>query len=376
MERRVLVKETTRMKLRVLVASIAVLVALAGLPFAASAQTVQTVGLHMQGVTVVNETGKRFVFAGINIEMFRDYYGCGWVTNGQYAIREVVADNLHEMGVNTVRVNYTRRFLEQGNNFIRFLEMIEEFTKRGLYVMPTDHSYSGRTLESAQNAYPMMQRIVEGMRERDLEAYLIMNPFNEPGPTVRVPAWIQAQKDVLTFLRETAKFDGIVALDGNRWATMLDVESFKAIMSFDAELRGGTSNVIFSNHLYPNIRDLPAKMWTTASQVPLMVGELGQYNPGASPITPNYVKSVIAGAFETGIPNGHNGLFAWLYAWCDSNRMLEDWENGAKPYTEESTLTSYGEIWRDEYYGKMPDKFAMPSAKTPEVEITATPTGN
>jgi len=314
------------------------------------------------------------VFAGINMEMFRDYaHGCGWVTDGQYVIRTVVADNLEAMGVNSVRLNYTRRFLEQGDNLTRFLDMAEELTKRGMYVMPSDHSYSGRMLTTAANAYPMMQKIIEGMRTRGVEQWLIMNPFNEPGPTVGKTAWMQAQKDVLTFLRSTAKFDGIVVLDGNRWATMLDVETFKTVMNFDAELRGGDANVIFSNHLYPNIRDLPAKMWTAASQVPLLVGELGQYNPGASPISPNYVKIVITGVFEKGIPNGHNGLFAWLYAWCDNNKMLEDWEDPAKPYTEESTLTTLGEIWRDEYYGKMPDAVAMPSEATPAVEATATP---
>jgi len=344
------------MRLKRLVFIVAVLLSLASLPTSIFAQSP---GLRVQGVTVVNDTGQRFVFAGINMEMYRDYdNGCGWVTDQSYKIRTIMADRIKTLGVNAVRLNYAYRFLNT-SNLTKYLDMAQELTKRGMYVMPSDHTYTGGLLTGAAAAYPMMKQIVEGMRARGLEDYLIMNPYNEPGPDISVAAWVQAQKDVLTYLRNTAKFQGIVALDGTGWATLLDVNAFQQVMTFDASLRGGTANVIFSTHLYPNITKLPAQLWTAAKQVPLVVGELGQENPGASALDPQYVKNTIAGALNTGIPNGHNGLFAWIWAWCDSNAMLDDdWTDASGqasnvPYTANSALTSHGVLWRDNYYNKV-----------------------
>lgn len=345
------------MRLKRLVFIVAVLLSLASLPTSIFAQSP---GLRVQGVTVVNNTGQRFVFAGINMEMYRDYAnGCGWVTDQSYKLRSIMADRIKGLGVNAVRLNYAYGFVNRTGNLTRFLDMAQELANRGMYVMPSDHTYTGGKLTSASASYPMMQQIVEGMRARGLENYLIMNPYNEPGPDISVAAWVQAQKDVLTYLRNTAKFQGIVALDGTGWATLLDVNAFQQVMTFDASLRGGTANVIFSTHLYPNITKLPAQLWTAAKQVPLVVGELGQENPGASALDPQYVKNTIAGALNTGIPNGHNGLFAWIWAWCDTNTMLQDvWDdaNGQprnEGYDADSPLTSHGVLWRDNYYNKV-----------------------
>ncbi|MBX3081783.1 MAG: cellulase family glycosylhydrolase [Anaerolineae bacterium] len=340
---------------------------------AASVATAATVGLRVQGVTLVNTDGSRFVVAGINMEMYRDYdNGCGWVTDGTYAIRGVMADKVKALGVNAVRLNYSYRFLQQSGNLTRFLDMAQELANRGMYVMPSDHTYTGGVLSSASASYPMMKSIIDGMRARGLESYLIMNPWNEPGPDISVSAWVQAQKDVLTYLRNTAGFQGVVVMDGTGWATLLDVSAFQSVMSFDAGLRG-TANVAFSMHLYPNITGLPSQLWTAARQVPLVIGELGQENPGASPLDPNYVKSTISGFLNTGMPNGHNGLFAWIFAWCDSNNMLEDWTDPAVPYSASSPLTAHGVLWRDNYYSKLPASSA-PVPTTVVEQPTATKT--
>ena len=98
-----------------------------------------------------------------------------------------------------------------------------------------------------------------------------------------------------------------------------------------------------------------------------MVGELGQENPGASALDPQYVKNTIAGALSTGIPNGHNGLFAWIWAWCDTNTMLQDvWKDASGQdrndgYDADSPLTSHGVLWRDNYYNKV----VAPPVSTP-----------
>lgn len=334
-----------------------------------------TPGLKVQGVTLVDTAGSRFIVSGVNMEMYRDYAnGCDWVTDGQYAVRGVMADRIKALGVNAVRLNYAYRFLAQGTNLAKFLDMAEELTKRGMYVMPTDHTYTGDTLVNASAAYPMMLKIIDGMRLRGLESYLIMNPYNEPGPDVSASQWVAAQKNVLINIRTAGNFKGVVVLDGTGWSTLLDVNVFKEVMVFDATLNGGTPNVAFSNHLYPNIRDLPAKIWSAAKDVPLVIGELGQENPGASPLDPAYVRNVISGALSTGIPAGHNGLFAWIWAWCDINGMLDDWTNPSVPYSAASPLTSHGTLWRDNYYSKLPGS-SIPTPLPPPATSVGQPTG-
>lgn len=333
------------------IALVLALASIAGL----SAGAQDGVGLRVQGVTLVNASGTRFVIAGLNMEMYRDYAnGCGWVTDGTYAVRGVMADKVKALKVNAVRLNYAYRFLAQGSNLTKFLDMAQELANRGIYVMPSDHTYTGGVLSNASASYPMMKNIVDGMRARGLESYLIMNPWNEPGPDISVSAWVTAQKGVLTYLRNTANFKGVVVLDGTGWSTMLDVSAFQSVQTHDASLLG-SANVAFSHHLYPNITGLPSQLWTAAKQVPLLVGELGQENPGASPLDPNYVKNTINGFLNTGMPNGHNGLFAWIFAWCDTNKMLNDWEGDASvPYSASSTLSSHGVLWRDNYFNKLP----------------------
>lgn len=317
-----------------------------------------TDGLHMQGVTLLDADGKRLVFAGINLETYRDYAnGCGWVTDGTYAIRGIMADKVKTLGANAVRLNYSYRFMTgntYGANLSRFLDMAQEFVQRGMYIMPSDHTYTGGVLTGAAASYPMMKAIIDGARAKGIEHYLIMNPFNEPGPDISVSQWVTAQKAVLTYLRNTAGFSGLVVLDGTGWATLLDVNAFKQVMTFDATLRSGTANVMFSHHLYPNIPSLPNQLWAASNQVPLTIGELGQENPGSSPLEPQYVKNTINGFLNTGMPAGHNGLWAWIFAWCDTNKMLEDWKpDNSVPYGANNPLSSHGVLWRDNYYNKL-----------------------
>lgn len=350
------------------------------------------VGLHLEGVQLTDATGQRFYAAGLNVEMYRDYDGgCGWVTDGTYAIRGVMADRIKALGVNIVRLNYAFRFLNQAGNLARYLDMAAELAQHGIYVMPADHTYTGGVLTNSGGSFPTMKAIVDGMRERGLENYLVMGGWNEPGPIAEkdpqrkadLASWSRAYQNLLTYLRTTAAFNGIVVIDGTGWSTLLDVDAFKALQAFDAELRGGAANVIFSHHLYPNITELPAQIWTASNQVPLIVGELGQENPGASPLRPQYVKDVISAELNAGFANGHNGLFAWQWAWCDSNGMLQDdWKDASgqasnQPYTDKSPLTSHGTLWRDAYYSKLPGASAPPPtviADRPTSTRTPSPT--
>lgn len=337
-------------------------------------------GLHVDGVTLRDVSGGRFIAAGLNIETYRDYdNGCGYVTDGLYAIRATMADRIKALGVNIVRLNYANRFLTTAN-LGRFIEIAVEFASRGIYVMPSDHTYTGQLLSNSSAAYPTMKKIIDAMPAQYRD-YLVMNPFNEPGPDVARGDWINAQKNVLTYLRNTAKFDGVVVLDGSGWSTMLDVSAFQQVQGIDAGLRAdGKPNVVFSNHLYPNIKDLPPKIWDAANKVPLLIGELGQINPDVSPLDPQYVKNIISTELNAGFANGHNGLFAWIWAWCDGNAMLDDdWTsaNGQPsnvPYTVNSPLTSHGTLWRDNYYSKLPNSNVPPPATVIVQQPSRTPT--
>jgi hypothetical protein len=313
-------------------------------------------GLHMEGVTLRNAAGDRVIAAGLNVEAFRDYAnGCGWVTDGFYSIRGAMADRIRALNVNIVRMNYSYRFLQSGGNLNKYLDIAAEFAARGIYVMPADHTYTGDVLTNSGGSFPMMKQIIDGMRARGYGDYLIMGGWNEPGPDVSVEAWKRASQNLLTELRKNMGYSGIVVIDGTGWSTLLDVPAFKSLMTFDAGLRAdGKPNVIFSHHLYPNITQLPAQIFEAANQVPLMIGELGQENPGASSLRPQYVKDVIGSFLNAGLAAGHNGIFAWIWNWCDTNKMIEDWDDPSKPYTDKSPLTSHGVLWKDSYFSKLP----------------------
>lgn len=330
--------------------------------------------LKVNGVSLVDGSGKRFIVAGINVEAYRDL-GCSYATDNIYAVRTFWAKRLKELGVNAVRLNYNYTNMTSAR-LSKFLDMAQEFTINGLYVMPSDHQLTGKSVSQLGTAsHPIFKQIIDGFRTRKIDEWLVMNPWNEPGPDDSNKQWVDAQKTTLQFLRKSCNFTGVVVLDGLGWSTMLDAPNFKTVMNYDATLTPDKlPNVVFSHHLYPNIPDLPSKIWAAAADVPLLIGELGQINPGSSPIDLNYVKTVIGGALNKGIPKGHNGLFAWLLAWCDENSMLqENWNDAnGQPrnvgYDTKSTFNGYGNTWIKEYYAKLPS-----STPTPDPDPDPTP---
>lgn len=333
--------------------------------------------LHVEGVTLVRPDGSRFITSGINVEAFRDYAnGCGWVTDGMYTVRKDMADTLKMWGINLVRLNYSYRFLQQGTNLSKYLDMAQELASRGIYVMPSDHTYTGGIPPTATTnaTYTMMKQIVDGVNTRGFGEMLVMNPWNELSPDMSVSAWTNLQGVALGYLRNTVGFQGVVVLDGTGWATMLNVNAFKAVMTLDSAVHGGTPNVVFSNHLYPNIRDLPAQIWDAANQVPLIIGEIGIENPGASPYDPAYVRSVISGYLNAGMANGHNGLLSWIFGWCDSSKLIQDWTDPSLPYKAPFVLTEHGKIWKDNYYSKLPSVPQETVPPPPNVTPTRTRT--
>lgn len=356
----------------------------------AAAQGAIPAGLRVNGVEVERANGDRFIFAGANVEMYRDYRlgkgmgaACNYASDGFYSVRVEMADRLASLGVNAIRLNYKYSNLD-ATNLAKFLDVAQAFIARGLYVMPSDHSYTGGALTSASASYPMMKAILDGLRARAVNMdFVIMNPWNEPGPDITAAAWVLAQQKVIDYLRNTAQFDGLIVLDGTGWATMLDAARFKGLIEFDAQKRTDAARavdpgagvqpgkLVFSHHLYPNIgfEGLPTSIGRAAGDVPLVVGELGQYNE--TPDTPTYVTRVIGAALNEWIPAGHNGLFSWIVNWCDSNKQLFDWtKNPGVPYSPDESFTTYGLLWNREYFGKFapvnsPDGTPISTARPP-----------
>lgn len=340
----------------------------------ASAQT-----LHIQGNNWVTADGKRFIIKGANVEAYRDYIGgCGYVTDNLFT-----NDNLNKMitamrgvdgngGINAVRLNYDWRYINQGTyqNLSKYLDIAQAFAKAGIYVMPSDHSETGRPLTSASLAMPTFKAIIDGFRSRGIEPYLIMNPFNEPANFSSWSAWVTANKTILDYLRNTAGFKGIVMLDTPEWASETDTASYQAITDYDAGLLGGKANVGFDNHWYPNMPVTGSgyvdKSMTAAKSYPVAIGELGQENPGASPLTPQYVTDVLNMVLNTGIPSGHNGVFAWIWHWCDINGMTDPWDGYV-------TLNTYGNMYKS-FWSSVPVGSTPPPYVTPSPGASPTPT--
>lgn len=160
----------------------------------------------------------------------------------------------------------------------------------------------------------------------------------------------------MSYLRRTAGFTGLVVLDTPEWSSQNDGGSFRDMVSYDASLLGGTANVAFSNHWYPNIPiDSEPNLSDTYVKTilplmgtyPLVIGEIGQENPGSSPTTPQYVTDILNLEVQTAIPGGHNGIFAWIWSWCDINNMTANWDDYLN-------LSTYGQLYQTYYWSKVP----------------------
>jgi hypothetical protein len=329
--------------------------------------------LSMQG-TSLYLNGQRFIVEGVNMEFYRDN-GCDLVTTGAVPLKDQIAQKFKDTGINAVRLNYSHTWLDDSQqNMTNYLDMIQALAAKGIYTMPTDHDFTGKPLTNRSSAYPIFRSIIEGARARGIEKYLIMNPYNEPGGAdsdeISWSAWVTAQNDTLNFLRNTAGFKGIVVLDTRSWAADFDINSMQQVMTYDQGLLGGAKKVVFSNHWYPNIPlSNPQNAANNANNVPVLTGELGQYNE--TPLSPQYVKDVLKNVIDVGIPKGHNGVFAWIWTWCDDNNMTSGWDDSANRY-DYFNLSPYGQIYVTDFYSKV--NGGTGGTPGPTNSPTATPT--
>lgn len=324
-----------------------------------------TGNLKVSGTSLQLPNGNRFIAEGVNLEFYRDS-GCSDITSGQWTRRSEIVTKMKSTGINAVRFNYKASWLGQSStNFTQFMDFIELFAKNGIYVMPSDHSYTGKVLSGYQTtSYPLFQKMVTEARNRGFEQMLIMNPYNEPyGSQTSADGntwehWRDQNKSTLTYLRTTLGFKGVVVLDTRGWAGGTSTSHMAEVRTHDASLLGGTANVVFSNHWYPNL-DYSTRVKPTldaAGSMPVLIGELGQINPGTTGVVTNYPTTVLSALVTSGIPNGHNGVFAWMWNWCDENNMTSG------DYT---TLNTYGQGFVSNFYSKVNGGLGTPVQGTP-----------
>ena len=305
---------------------------------------------YVDGNIVRHGDGSRLVFQGTNIELLRYIDSCTTSIAGfQHEHRDELAQTFHDLGINAVRLNIgAAAFAEQPDYVGRLADMVEAFAAQGIYSMVSDHDHTGSDLSDHQSSFANFSAVIEAVAGAGRSDFLIMDPYNEPGPT-DWGTWEGAMKDTLDHLRESAGFDGIVVLDTIGWATGFDAGTFDAMRDHDAALRGGEPNLVFANHWYPNIPTSGTfEKMGNAADYPLIVGEIGQINPGSSPLDPGYVAETLDHVVSVNIPDGHNGVFPWMWQWCDENSMSDDF----------FTLNAFGEIANDHYYTQVPDSFA------------------
>jgi endoglucanase len=308
---------------------------------ATATTTTATGHLSVSGTSLVTSTGSRFIIKGVNLEYFRDQGGSS-ISTAEVPIASQMIARMKSIGINAVRLDYTPAFVDQGTYMTDYLAMMKLLASNGIYVMPCDHSYTGKPIANyTSTSFPDFKTIIDYATQEGITDYLIMNPYNEPYNNDDEQDWITANEATLQYFRTTLGFKGVVVLDTAGYATSDNTSTFQTILSYDASLLGGKSNIVFSNHWYPNYNYQPTL--TLAKQYPLVIGEIGQTLTGStSGANPAFVTQVFQGLISTGIPNGHNGAFPWIWWWTDGNQMTD---NGL-------TLNTYGQLLVTDFYSK------------------------
>jgi len=290
--------------------------------------------------TSLSQGGKRFIFKGVNLEYFRDSGGASISTSEVSMASQLVA-KMKAAGINAVRLDYTPSFVNQGSNMSSYENMMKLLASNGMYILPCDHSYTNGTISGyTTTSFPDFKTILDYAKQQGIMNYIVMNPYNESNGSES--SWVSAYKATLQYFRSTLGYKGIVAIDTNSWATTDNTSSFQTIQSYDASLMGGKANVMFSNHLYPGY-DYQTNM-SLSKTYPMMFGELGNtVSGGYSSSGENYVNQVFSAEISTGIPDGNNGIFPWIWWWTDGNQMTDDG----------LTLNSVGQQTVTNYYSKV-----------------------
>jgi hypothetical protein len=217
------------------------------------------------------------------------------------------------------------------------------------------HDFSGSTARFSAEymlAFPMITDVREALGDR---AGVIYNPFNEPSNNRRAWAeWRTPTQETIRFFREDLAYSGVLVIDTTGWSWAFDPDEATALLEFDASLTGGSPNILISTHRYPK-NDGSVTSFDGAEReeyveetlrhvgaFPIVAGEHGWYL--AAPPQPLWLEQLLDYLVATSVPEGHNGVFAWVWNWSFNALVDADLE----------TLTDHGVIFEEHYWRHFP----------------------
>jgi hypothetical protein len=326
--------------------------------------------LHVEGNLLRDGAGRRVVVVGSNIYLIPFY---GWpdehtpdrslvtATDRAFAERERVFARMRELYVNFIRVPLGYRVYEselyasRAAILERIVAIADSAEAAGLHVMFEWHDFSGSTARFSSDyaqAFPMITDVREALGDR---AGVIYNPFNEPSNDRRAWAeWQTPTRATIRFFREDLGYAGVLVIDTTGWSWAFDPDEVASLLDFDATLAGGSPNLLISTHRYPK-NDGSVTSFDGAEReeyveetlrhvgtFPIVAGEHGWYL--AAPPQPLWLEQLLDYLVATSVPEGHNGVFAWVWNWSFNALVDADLE----------TLTEHGTIFREHYWQHFP----------------------
>jgi hypothetical protein len=279
---------------------------------------------YVSGNKMYHGNGTRLIIKGVNLECgrYNDPYYHNWF-DGEYNNRVAIANLIDSNGFNAVRLNAgAAAYNAQTAHYTQLETLIELYASKGIYSMPTTHDYTS-AIPDVNALKSFYTNVINNARSAGYERWLIINPWNE-GSDYAMSTWVTKCKAMLDHLRTTCNFRGIVAFDTPAWAFAWDSASADQVINYDKALLGGASgNVVISNHWYPWTSGTAYTKSDNCSNYPMLVGELGRWVDEPQPNT-TFALDLIDHICSSDIPNGHNGIFLWMWRWSDWGSMTDN----------------------------------------------------
>jgi hypothetical protein len=255
--------------------------------------------------------------------------------------------SMREQGFNTVRIPLTwqtsvmRAYGYEPEQYARKVEkLVREADKLGLHVILCwfdSTSMGADLLHHYRDAFPAFSEVYD--RVRDVPGVLL-EPFNEPND-MEWSSWSTIMGGTVDFLRKKLKYRGVLVVDTINYSWAFSPGPVSALQTQDRQALESDPQLLFANHRYANERTCfcgaDKDQWEKdvgvfARQFPLLGGEYGNFNDGMGP-TPRWVDEILDYLVGTSVPNGLNGVLAFLWHWNDQNTMTTD---------DGRTLTPFG----------------------------------
>jgi hypothetical protein len=299
--------------------------------------------------------GKRWIARGTNVYVQED--GDRAAVDGIWRNREAMYDRMVSLGINPVRLNYWTSVDPS-----RVLDHVASAASRGLHVLLCLHDVTGRTGPDLLGTIDAGRRAMTALYETPGigdNPLVYFEPWNEPGPGPW-PEWRTFMEASVSHLRGLG-YRRLVVVDTPSWSWTFSPEEADRMLAFDASLLGGKAQVVFANHRYPRPKEPSDVSYERAHRAehdagvlrhvglyPILATEHGWNVDDPPQDCERWLRELLRHLTRTAIPAGHNGVFAWMWSWDPNGQVM-----GFEDERAVSTLSWYGELWEDEYYGKL-----------------------